>query len=243
MNIALVEDDRDLQDELAFQLDAHGHTVTTFSEGQVFLTSLSSGESPDLVILDLALPDMDGLSASEQIRILKPELPIVIVTGRGALEQRLAGWESGALAYLVKPVALSELLAVIRNLERWGRRKKPVKHKPGDTGQRGWVLDEECLILESPEGNSIELTSRETTLLKILAKHAPGAAPRSTLMCTGGAGSIDFHEARRLEVAISRLRSKIRSLTGCRVIVAARGEGYVFAGQLRVKNFDTNTSA
>ena len=177
-------------------------------------------------MLDLGLPVEDGLVIAHRLRQQQPGLGIVILTARGSLDDRLAGLEEGADAYLVKPIDMRELVATLHSV----RRRQTAAASPSEA----WSLTPDTLSIRSPAGDAIALTATEMDLLKCLAAAAPEPVSREALAAAMGHPEPDF-DYRRLEVAFSRLRKKIETATaGESPIRAARGRGYVFAAPVRL---------
>ena len=118
-HLLIVEDDELLRDGLTAQLQQAGHHITTAQDGALALDALQA-QPFDGVVLDLGLPRVDGLTVLRTLRQTQPALPVLVLTARDALEDRVAGLDGGADDYLVKPFAIPELLARIRALLRRG---------------------------------------------------------------------------------------------------------------------------
>ena len=233
--IGLIEDNIDYRDNLAFFLRREGFDIAFQSDGHDIDRALA--EHPcDLILLDLGLPDEDGLVIARRLRAQQPALGIVMLTARGSLDERVSGMREGADAYLVKPVDFSELMAVLKSLLRRldiGAKtvgtpaKNPVETPPV------WRLRPAQLQLVPPDGLPIKLTGREAKLLGQMVQTYPRAASRQVLVDSSDAvlTPLDF---RHLEVALSRLRKKIEDATGHGLILASRSEGYLFGAPIRL---------
>jgi two-component system OmpR family response regulator len=223
--IGLVEDNLDYRAEVAFHLKRHGFEIALESDGTGIDEHLAASPC-DLLVLDLGLPVEDGLVIARRLRQQQPGLGIVMLTARGSLDDRLAGLEKGADAYLVKPVDMRELVATLQSVQRRLAGMAP----PAQT----WTLLPDSLSIYAPAGETIAVTATEMDLLKCLVEIAPEPASRETLAAVMGHPEPDF-DYRRLEVAFSRLRKKIETATmGESPIRAARGRGYVFAAPVRL---------
>jgi DNA-binding response OmpR family regulator len=177
-------------------------------------------------VLDLGLPLEDGLFIARRLRQQQPVLGIVMLTARGSLDDRLAGLEEGADAYLVKPVDMRELVGTLHSVLR----RLTVVAPPSEA----WLLYPDTLSIGSPSGELVALTATEMNLLKCLAEAAPDPVSRETLAAAMGHPEPDF-DYRRLEVAFSRLRKKIDTTLAVESpIRSARGRGYVFAAPVRL---------
>jgi len=177
--------------------------------------------SPDILLLDLGLPGEGGLSIARRIRRRHPRLGIVMITGRGQLEDRLQGFREGADLYFVKPVDLRELEAAIRNLHHRLVLPVPVA---GD-----WSLQPHRSALRSPGGAEIPLTHNEHLFITRLLQQPGAAVERDDLMRALGYAP-DPQGAHRLETLVSRLRLKARTKAPDEPlpIRARHGCGYAF---------------
>ncbi|MYM31662.1 response regulator [Duganella sp. CY15W] len=219
--IALVEDNASLRAELAFYLEHAGYHVTGLRDG-VELDVHLARQPCRLVVLDLGLPGEDGLAISTRLRRSHPHLGLVMLTARGMARDRLAGLQTGADYYLVKPAPPEELLAIIGNLLL---RLAPAQ--PVQAPSASWQLRLRSRTLAAPDGVQVDLTHMESVLLQTLQASAPAPASRRQLVEALGGNYLQFEE-RRLEVAISRLRSKLAQVwPDTEALRAARGIGYL----------------
>jgi DNA-binding response OmpR family regulator len=229
--IGLIEDNIEYRDNLAFFLHREGFKIAFECDGHDIDRTLA--EHPcDLILLDLGLPDEDGLTIARRLRTQQPTLGIVMLTAQGSLDERVSGMREGADAYLVKPVDFRELMAVLKSLLRRldiGAKtvEKPIEAPPV------WRLRPAQLHLVPPQGPPIKLTGREAKLLSHMAHSYPHAVARQVLVDSSDAvlTTLDF---RHLEVALSRLRKKIQDATGQGLILASRSEGYLFGALIRL---------
>jgi two-component system, OmpR family, response regulator QseB len=215
MNILLVEDDPELGSGVRTALVDQGFTVVWVRRLDEATHELEDDRN-DLVLLDLGLPDGDGLALLKRLRQDRKTLPVLVLTARDALGDRLAGLDSGADDYLVKPFALAELLSRIRALARrsYGF--------DGDVLElRGLVLHEATMRV-SVEGAAVELSRSEFLLLSTLVKRADRVVTRRTLEEQVLPGGLN-NESNVLDVHISNLRKKI----GEGYVRTVRGVGYV----------------
>ncbi len=216
-SILIVEDDDAIADALARVLAGHGYAVDRLARGT---GALRAAEPPvALVILDLGLPDVDGLEVCRRLRASRPELAILILTARGQELDVVAGLDAGADDYLTKPFRLSELLARIRSQLRRGGAPEPeadglqVGALRIDRGaRRAWLGDEELI-----------LRPKEFELLILLAVNPGIALTRSRIMDavweTSWLGS-----TKTLDTHVLALRQKL----GAKAITTLRGVGYRF---------------
>lgn len=204
MKIIVVEDQIDLQDELIYFLVKIGHDACGVSNG-IELDQAMARQQPDLLLLDIGLPGEDGIAIAHRLRET-PGMAIVMLTARSAEEDRIRSFEGGADNYLVKPVNYRELQAVLeRTSQRLNRMSWEVP--------AAWHLQRRARLLLSPARQEIPLTGMELCLLEAMVRNAGKATSRRALVQAMGYDHLTFDE-RRLEVRISRLRKKIRDLTG-----------------------------
>jgi two-component system, OmpR family, response regulator QseB len=215
MNILLVEDDSELGNGVRIALIDQGFEVVWVRRMAEAEHELDVGLA-DVVLLDLGLPDGDGLALLKRMRRDRQALPVLVLTARDALDDRLAGLDGGADDYLVKPFALAELLSRIRALAR---------RSFGFDGQalelRGLVLHE-ATMRASVDGAAVELSRSEFLLLCTLVKRADRVITRRVLEEQVLPGGLN-NESNVLDVHISNLRKKI----GNGYVRTVRGVGYV----------------
>ncbi|MFD2239145.1 response regulator transcription factor [Aureimonas populi] len=217
MRMLLVEDNEDLGDAVNRHLRNAGHSVEWVRTGELALESAAC-ERFDAMILDLTLPGRDGLSVISQLRREKSAIPILVVTARSEIDDKISLLDQGADDYLVKPFDLRELDARLRALLR-----RPAGQTTSVTVAGGLTLDLAGHTV-SVEGSPVELGRREFRLLEIFLARKGTVVPKERLM----AQLFSFDEAvstNALELYVSRLR---RKLEGSGVeIVTVRGIGYV----------------
>ena len=220
MNILLVEDDLELGNGVRIALADQGFSV-------VWVRRLVDAEHElevsltDLVLLDLGLPDGDGLLLLQKLRRELKTLPVLILTARDALDDRLNGLDCGADDYLVKPFALAELLSRIRALAR-----RSFGFEGETITLRGLVLTDATQRLKV-DGVVVELSRSEFLLLSTLVKRADRVVTRRTLEEQVLPGGLN-NESNVLDVHISNLRKKI----GDGYVRTVRGVGYVIDRQV-----------
>ncbi|MFC0269199.1 response regulator [Kushneria aurantia] len=214
MRILFVEDDQLLGDGVETALRRDGHDINWLTDGQSALAHLEKSDT-ELVILDLGLPDIDGMAVLERIRERRHDLPVLILTARDGLEDRVAGLDAGADDYVLKPFEIHELLARLRALGR----------RAGARGQS--VIDLGALHIDPArhevhwQGQPVRLGRREYTLLLELARQ-PGQVFTRPHLEKLIYGCSDEIESNALEVHIHHLRKKLDS----RLILTLRGIGY-----------------
>jgi DNA-binding response OmpR family regulator len=216
--ILIVEDDEDIVDVLRRTLRAEGYEVRAAADGPEALEDLADFV-PDLVILDLGLPGMDGMEVCNRIRETS-DVPVLMLTARADPEDRVAGLDTGADDYLVKPFDRSELLARIRALLR--------RHPP--SGSALVTVGDLKLnpdLQEARRGDrEIELTKREFELLEYLMRNQRLVVSRERLLEeVWGYDPLD--DTNTIDVFISNLRRKLEEGGEARILHTKRGAGYV----------------
>jgi two-component system copper resistance phosphate regulon response regulator CusR len=221
MRILVVEDEKRIADFLSRGLQGAGYAVDTASTGGGALDCIHSTDY-DLVVLDLMLPDMDGLQVMEKIRNRKLGPPVLILSARGALDDRVKGLELGADDYLVKPFAFVELLARVRALLRRGQ-PAPEKLQVADL-----ALD--CIRRKvTRAGESIELAPKEFGILEYMMRNK--GRPLSRTMIVEHVWDMDYDGLTNIvDVYIRHLRSKIDDRFQQKLIQTVRGIGYMIEG-------------
>ena len=220
MKLLLIEDDVKVAGFVRKGLEREGFMVTAVADGAAGL-ELGQEESFDAIILDLMLPKLSGLSVLQQLRRFGVTTPVLILTAKGSVEDRIEGLNLGADDYLVKPFAFGELLARIRALlRRKSDRKEPVL----DFGEL--KIDpnrREVTRSEEP----VELTTKEYALLEFLAYNANRALSRITI--SEHVWDYQFDTGTNfIDVYINRLRNKIDEGFDKKYIQTVRGYGYMF---------------
>lgn len=212
LNIVVVEDHHALRELIVEALAAYGHRVLGVDCAEA-LQEIFAGQHMDILVLDLNLPGEDGLSVARRLRQMQPGLGIIILTARSQMEERLAGYESGADHYLGKPVLMQELGAVVMAL---GQRIKGSAAMA--TGLR---LHMGSLVL-SGGGREVMLTAQEAGLLSALAR-APGQRLENWQLLE----QLGLSDKVLLEPHVSRLRSKFAEVgVPNNAIKAIRQYGY-----------------
>ena len=225
--VAVVEDDADLRDNMLEYLQVQGYPAWGVGNAEDFYRRFAV-DVVDVVVLDIGLPGEDGISAARHLREL-PNLMVIIVSARDALEDRLAGLKAGADRYLVKPVDLAELVA---NIEAVGRRPATIsatgriqEEKPKTVL---WRLAKQGWRLTGPDGKVLGLTAREFLLLKCLFEANGETVPRK-LIADKIIGPRIFNSDERLDVMLARLRKKCATTLGQPLPVkTAHQIGYAF---------------
>jgi two-component system copper resistance phosphate regulon response regulator CusR len=218
MRILVVEDEKRIADFLTRGLESAGYAVDAAPNGRTALDLIHTADY-DLVILDLMLPDMDGLSVLEKTRNRKVSPAVLILSARGAVDDRVKGLETGADDYLVKPFAFVELLARVRALLRRGQ-PTPDKLQVGNL-----VLD--SVRRKVHRGSEpVDLAPKEFAILEYLMRNR--GRPLSRTMIVEHVWDIDYDGLTNIvDVYIRHLRSKIDEGFTTRLIHTVRGIGYM----------------
>jgi two-component system copper resistance phosphate regulon response regulator CusR len=218
MRILVVEDEKRIADFLCRGLEGAGYAVDAALTGTSALDNIHSTDY-DMVILDRMLPDMDGLQVLEKIRNRKVGPPVLILSARGALDDRVKGLEQGADDYLVKPFAFVELLARVRALLRRGQ-PSPEKLQVSD-------LSLDCIrrkVTRGPE--TIDLAPKEFGILEYMMRNK--GRPLSRTMIVEHVWDMDYDGLTNIvDVYIRHLRSKIDDRYQQKLIQTVRGIGYM----------------
>jgi two-component system copper resistance phosphate regulon response regulator CusR len=219
MKILIVEDEQKTGDYLKQGLSEAGFVADLARDGVDGL-HLALTDDYDLVVLDVMLPRLDGWQVLREIRQKGKHLPVLFLTARDQVEDRVKGLEFGADDYLVKPFAFSELLARVRALLRRGRTSEPELLQ---------VADLELDLLRrrvTRAGKRIDLTAKEFALLELLLRRQGEVLPRSLIASQVWDMNFDS-DTNVIEVAVRRLRAKIDDDFEPKLIRTVRGMGYV----------------
>jgi len=220
VHILVIEDDPALRTALERALKLEGYAVTLAADGRRGLESMRD-VAPDLIVLDLGLPDMDGLGISRSLRAAGDRTPILMLTARAAVSERVEGLDAGADDYVVKPFAIDELFARVRALLR---RNQPDEHD-GAVSFGGLTLDPRTRIVTRGD-RTIELTRTEFSLLELFLRNPGTVLTRDVIF--DRVWGYDFGPtSNSLDVYIGYLRRKTEERGEPRLIHTVRGVGYV----------------
>ena len=219
--VLVVDDDRAIRESLARALELDGYEVQLVSDGASALATIRASR-PDMAVVDVMMPNIDGLTLCRVLRAEKDRLPVLMLTARTETSDRVAGLDAGADDYLPKPFELAELLARIRALLR---RSMPDEREPDGVLQ---VAD----LRVDPEarrvwraGEEVDLSKTEFDLLELLVRNAGIVLDHSVIY--ERIWNYDFGpDSKNLAVYISYLRRKIDSGDGPKLIHTVRGVGY-----------------
>ncbi len=219
--VLVVDDDQRLRSLLARYLAEHGFRVIAAENAAEARARLAVIE-PEVMVLDISMPGEDGLSLTQSLRAARAQVPILLLTARGAPEDRIAGFEAGADDYLPKPFEPRELLLRLRALMR---RTTPATAEPPTNVRLGTLtFDAARGELAGPAG-IVRLTGGETALLTELARHIGEALSREAIAAALG---MDDASERAIDVQVTRLRRKIEpDPREPRFLFTVRGRGYV----------------
>jgi DNA-binding response OmpR family regulator len=218
VRLLLVEDERKVASFIARSLREKSYSVDVAETGEKALDLLSR-LNYDLVLLDIRLPKLSGIEVCREIRDSGNETPVLMLTARSLVEQRVEGLDVGADDYMTKPFALAELHARIRALTRRGFHKGGAKLQAADL-----ELDRPRRTVKRA-GQQVGLTLKEYTLLELLMLRSPAVVPRSEIVEHVWSYGFDT-ETNIVEVYINRLRQKIDQEHSVKLIHTVRGTGY-----------------
>ena len=230
--ILIVEDEKNIVDILSFNLSREGYDTLEAYDGETGLR-LALEENPDLILLDLMLPKMDGFDVCRSVRERNRSTPIIMLTAREEERGKVLGLELGADDYITKPFSMRELLARvkanIRRTEMLSAQPTAPTEESGDRMVRGRILVDSALLMAFKDGAALDLTQREFELLRYMAAQPEQVFSREALMehvwnYEGYVGDV-----RAVDVAVRRLREKVEDdPANPKFIITRRGLGYLF---------------
>jgi two-component system OmpR family response regulator len=218
VRLLITEDDRRVAALVEQGLREEGHDVDVVPSGERAIDAVRATHY-DLVLLDVMLPRLDGFATCRRIRAAGASMPVLMLTARDAVDDRVRGLDAGADDYLSKPFSLAELLARVRALLRRG---------PGDFGARialgNLILDTASQTLWR-EGSEIPLSTRESAVLEVLMRSPERVVEREQIIRQAWPEHVE-HRSNVLEVLIKRIREKVDRPFGAESIETVRGVGY-----------------
>jgi DNA-binding response OmpR family regulator len=221
MRVLVVEDEPEVADLLCRALREAAWAPDVAATGRAAIEALSAVEY-DLAVLDVGLPDLDGFTVCRRWRALGGRTPILILTARGELTDRVAGLDAGADDYLSKPFAIEELLARLRALARRPATALDVVLRLADL-----ELDTTSRSVQRA-GRPLRLTAREFALLEYLMRNPHRVVSRSQILARVWDDNFD-PVANAVDVLIGRVRRKVDAGSGVRLLQTVRGIGYVLS--------------
>jgi DNA-binding response OmpR family regulator len=225
MKILIIEDDKKIAQFLEKGLKEEGYVTHSVNDGDAGLKTATQ-EEWDMIILDRMLPKLDGLSVCKQIRKEGHKVPILILSAKSTVENKIEGLDSGADDYLTKPFAFSELLARVRALSR--RKSESV----GSTLEAGELILDLIGHKVTYLDKKIELTSREFSLLQFFMRRKGHVLSRTII--AESVWEYDFQGGTNIiDVYVNYLRTKLKKMTGHDMIQTIRNRGYIFEGPVK----------
>lgn len=221
MRILLVEDESNAREMLAKGLREQTYAVDTAEDGEAALYQASINDY-DLIILDVMLPQKDGFTVCCELRAARSIVPVLMLTARDAVEDRVAGLDTGADDYLIKPFDFHELLARVRALLRRGHTLRSATIQIADLS-----IDTRARQVRRA-GHTVALTAKEYALLEYLARRACEVVNRADIVAHVWDENFDSF-SNLIEVYVQRLRRKIDDGHVVKLIRTRRGEGYMLA--------------
>jgi two-component system response regulator MprA len=214
--VGICEDDDELRGVVRSALERDGLEVRATGSGTDAMASFA-GRPPDVLVLDIGLPDADGRDLCQALRAQGVTAPVLFLTARDALPDRLSGFHAGGDDYLTKPFELKELLVRVRALLR--------RVAPAEPPANGLLLDESTHAVVH-DGTAVRLTPTEYRLLSALAATPGDVVRRGALIAAGWPDGALVHP-NTLDVYFARIRRKLREAGAPQAIGTARGVGYV----------------
>ena len=230
--ILIVEDEKNIVDILSFNLGREGYETVAAYDGEQGL-KLALEKDPDLILLDVMLPKMNGFDVCKAVREKNTSTPIIMLTAREGESDKVFGLELGADDYITKPFSMRELLARVKTNIR--RTDLMAAHPTAPAGEstermeRGRILVDPALLMAFKDGKALDLTPKEFELLRFLAAQPGQVYSRETLMERVWNYEGFVGDVRAVDVAVRRLREKLEDdPANPAFIVTRRGLGYLF---------------
>ncbi len=223
--ILVVDDDQSVRDSLRRSLEFNGYTVTLAGDGAEALAAIGQS-TPDALVIDVMMPRLDGLETTRALRAAGNDLPILVLTARDSVGDRVEGLDAGADDYLTKPFALEELLARLRALLRRVQPAQPADDTEAETLSFADLSLNPATREVRRAGRAIDLTRTEFSLLEMFLRRPRRVLDRSFIL--EEVWGYDFPTtANSLEVYVGYLRRKTEAAGEPRLIHTVRGVGYV----------------
>ena len=227
--ILIVEDEKNIVDILRFNMTREGYDTLEAYDGVTGL-ALARREKPDLILLDVMLPKLNGFDVCKALRDEGDNVPVIILTAREEEEDKVLGLEIGADDYITKPFSMRELIARVRaNIRRTAMNAPAASEERGMSAGGGLTIDPVTNQVYK-HGALIDLTQREYELLTFLASHPDKVFSRVDLMEQVWNYGFVGDDARTVDVTVRRLREKIEDDPGSPAyVITRRGVGYYYA--------------
>jgi len=230
--VLVVEDDAAIRQGIVDALKFNGFLVMEAKTGNSGL-EIAVRASYDILLLDLILPERDGLEILRELRQVRPSIPVIILTAKGDEADRVAGLKLGADDYVVKPFSVKELIARVEAVLRRSA------ERPGDVSTvplPGGTADFQRREIRYKDGERHELSEREAELLRYLVCNSGRVIARDEILSRVWRINPNRVETRTIDMHIARLREKLRDDSeNPSVLLTVRGKGYMFAGKEAVK--------
>ncbi len=227
--VLVVDDESNIVDILKFNLQREGYDVICAYDGGQALEKVRE-EAPDLVLLDVMLPVMDGFGVLGEIRKTDRLTPVIMLTAREEERDKVLGLEIGADDYIVKPFSVRELMARVKTNIRRMAVMEPAEAVPANAANaEGLTLDKDRMCVIKPGGEVVELTQREYDIISFMSEEKGKIFSREELM--SGVWNYEYYgDLRAVDVAVRRLREKLEDdPANPRYIITKRGAGYYLA--------------
>lgn len=229
--VLIVDDEKSIVDILKFNLEKSGYTTICAYDGRQAL-NLAHEKNPDLLLLDVMLPYIDGFEVCKTLRAENDDIPIIMITAREDETDKVLGLELGADDYITKPFSVRELLARVKaNMRRLASTETPLSVSSENALHFGDILIDLDRHTVFKSGHDLDLTQREFELVKFLAATPGKVVSREELMTE--VWQYDYYgDLRAVDVAVRRLREKIEDDPAAPVyVITKRGVGYYFSGE------------
>lgn len=237
MKCVLVDDDAAIRALLVDYLATFGYEATAVGDGRGFRQTMQAMQTPnggvDVVLLDLMLPDDDGLNLCQWVKREWPALPVIVLTAQGDPMSRVLGLELGADDYIAKPFEPRELVARIKAVLRRGRGAVFAPSEPAaQVHFEGWTFDRLQRELCAADGTVVALSAAEYRLLAAFVLHPRRVLNREQLLELSRAPGVVVND-RSIDLAVSRLRGKLKDMERERPLIKTlRGAGYLFDAEV-----------
>ena len=229
--VLIVEDEKSIVDIVKFNLEKEGYAALTAYDGEAGLESARKG-NPDLILLDVMLPKMNGFDVCRILRDEGNNVPVIILTAREGESDKVLGLEIGADDYITKPFSMRELMARVKANIRRTAMQQPGGNAPAAVVAAGGLTINTENYQVSKNDKPVDLTQREYELLTFLAARPGKVYSRSDLMEQVWNYDYVGDDVRTVDVTVRRLREKIEDdPANPALILTRRGVGYYFAGE------------